>query len=69
MREREKTTMKPHHVWEESYEAAMLETDDKKLPNLFRQQRPQLTPDSTNCSLIMEVRPKNGKLSPMRLLG
>src|SRR5260370_40762727 len=34
-----------------------------------RQQRPQLTTDSTNCSLIMEVRPKNGKLSPMRLGG
>ena len=36
MRERETTTMKPHYVWEESYEAAMLETDDKKLPNLLQ---------------------------------
>jgi hypothetical protein len=25
--------MKAHYVWEESYEAAILETDDKKLPN------------------------------------
>ena len=25
--------MKAYYVWEESYEAAMLETDDKKLPN------------------------------------
>ncbi len=24
--------MKAHYVWEESYEAAVLETDDKKLP-------------------------------------
>jgi len=24
--------MKAHYVWEESYEAAILETDDKKLP-------------------------------------
>jgi hypothetical protein len=25
--------MKAHYVWEESYQAAILETDDKKLPN------------------------------------
>jgi hypothetical protein len=36
MRERETTTMKPHYVWEESYEAAMLGTDDKNLPNLLQ---------------------------------
>jgi hypothetical protein len=28
--------MKPHYVWEESYEAAMLGTDDKNLPNLLQ---------------------------------
>jgi hypothetical protein len=32
MRERG-TTMKAHYVWEESYESAILETDDKKLTN------------------------------------
>jgi len=36
MRERETTTMKPHYVWEELYEAAMLGTDDKNLPNLLQ---------------------------------
>ncbi len=36
MRERETTTMKPHYVWEESYKAAMLGTDDKNLPNLLQ---------------------------------
>jgi hypothetical protein len=36
MRERETTTMKTHYVWEESYEAAMLGTDDKNLPNLLQ---------------------------------
>jgi hypothetical protein len=36
MRERETTTMNPAYVWEESCEAATLETDDKKLPNLLQ---------------------------------
>ena len=28
--------MKAHYVWEESYEAAILETDDKKLPKCIQ---------------------------------
>jgi len=31
--------MKAHNVWEESYEAAILETDDKKLQNRIQAAR------------------------------
>ncbi len=61
--------MKAAFLWEELYEAAILETDDEQLQKRIKAAKARLTPDFTNCSSTMEVRPKKGNVSAMRLLG
>jgi hypothetical protein len=68
MRERETTTMKTHYVWEESYEAAMLGTDDKNLPNLLQAAKAAIDNRLHDLQADHGGTSKNGKLSPMRLV-
>jgi hypothetical protein len=60
-------TMKAKYVWDQSYKAAILETDDKRLPNRLHAAKGAIDRRFRNCRSIMEVCPKNGKPWPMRL--
>ena len=59
--------MRADYVWVESYNAAVIETDDKKLPERIQVAKNAIDTRSTNCKWTTEVRRKSGWLSLMRL--
>jgi len=58
----------PFFVWQGSYQAAILETNDNKLPDLLQAAKAAIDNRIHDLQRTMAVRPKNGKLSPTRLV-
>jgi len=61
--------MRADYVWLGSYQAAILETDDNKLPNSLQAAKAAIDNRLHDLQRDYGLRPKNGKLSPMRLVG
>ena len=60
--------MRAAYVWDEPYKAAILETDDKKLPSLLQAAKAVIDKRLQDMRPTMAVRRMNDRLSLTRLL-
>jgi len=58
--------MRAEYVWEEVYKAALVETDECKLPNRIQAAKVAIDNGLYELRWTMVVHPKNVKLSAMR---